>query len=217
VVTSQKATDWDSYYTSVPATAKLTRRYSSAVLLDAIRRYASPQASGHGLAIVEIGGANSCFLEAILAGVKCKSYDVVDTNQYGLSLLHQRFGSNPVVRPRRESVLALSPDARADLVFSVGLVEHFDPENTRKAVLAHFDLLRPGGTVIITFPTPTLLYRATRKLIEIAGLWKFHDERPLQPPEVASAIRERGEILYEKMMWPLMLTQYLLVARKRLE
>ena len=214
-MTSQKATDWDRYYTSVPPTAKLTRRYSSAVLLDAVRRYAAPRDPREGLAIVEIGGANSCFLDAILAGVNCRSYDVIDTNQYGLSLLEKRFGTNPVVRPIRQSVLTLSPDERSDLVFSVGLVEHFDPENTRKAVLAHFDLLRPGGIAIITFPTPTLLYRATRKLIEMLGMWKFPDERPLKPSEVAAVIRERGDILCEKMMWPLMLTQYLIVARKR--
>ena len=217
MLTSQKATDWDRYYTSVPATAKLTRRYSTSVLLKAIRRYATPRAQAEGLAIVEIGGANSCFLEAILAGVNCRSYEIIDTNQYGLSLLQERFGNNPVVRPHKQSVLALSPDERSDMVFSVGLVEHFDPENTRKAVLAHFDLLRPGGTAIITFPAPTLLYRATRKLIEMLGMWKFHDERPLAPPEVAAAIRQRGEIVWEKMMWPLILTQYLMVARKRLE
>lgn len=51
----------------------------------------------------------------------------------------------------------------------------------------------------------------------MAGMWKFHDERPLEPPEVAAAIRERGDIVCEKMMWPLMLTQYVIVARKRLE
>jgi SAM-dependent methyltransferase len=187
------------------------------VLLGAIRRYAAAAVAGDGLRIVEIGGANSCFLDAILAGVNCRSYEVIDTNQYGLALLEKRFGNNPVVRPTRQSVLALSPDGRSDLVFSVGLVEHFDPENTRKAVLAHFDLLRPGGTAIITFPTPTWLYRVARKLIEMLGMWKFHDERPLEPSEVAAAIRERGDILWEKMMWPLILTQYLIVARKRLE
>jgi hypothetical protein len=185
------------------------------VLVDAIRRYALPHPMDKGLSIVEIGGANSCFLDAILAQVNCRSYEIIDTNQYGLSLIEKRFGNNPVVRPIRQSVLALSPDERSDLVFSVGLVEHFDRENTRKAVLAHFDLLRTGGTAIVTFPTPTLLYRVTRKLIEMLGMWKFHDERPLQRAEVAAAIRERGDILCEKMMWPLILTQYLIVARKK--
>ena len=102
----------------------------------------------------------------------------------------------------------------ADVVFSVGLVEHFHQAETRAAVLAHFDAVRAGGIVILTFPTPTLLYRASRKAIEAAGQWKFPDERPLQASEVLAAVRERGEILFEKILWPLVLTQYLVAARK---
>jgi glycosyltransferase involved in cell wall biosynthesis/SAM-dependent methyltransferase len=207
------ATDWDRYYTSVPATAKLTRRYTTAALLDAIRRFAGP-AAGEELSILEIGGANSCFLDNILAGVRCARYDIVDTNRYGLELLEKRLGDNPAVHLHQQSVLGLSMDRQSDVVFSVGLVEHFDPPRTREAVRAHFDALRPGGTLIVTFPTPTLLYRATRGLIEVLGLWKFHDERPLMPKEVSDAIGERGEVVYQKTLWPLILTQHLMVARK---
>jgi predicted SAM-dependent methyltransferase len=95
------------------------------------------------------------------------------------------------------------------------LVEHFNREQTKAAVLAHFDYLRPGGTAIITFPSPTLLYRATRGLIEALGMWKFPDERPLEPQEVMGTVRLRADVQGEKMLWPLMLTQYMIVARKR--
>jgi putative flippase GtrA len=206
------ATDWDRYYTSVPATAKLTRKYTTATLLDAIRRFAG--SGKERLSILEIGGANSCFLDAIMAGVGCARYDVVDTNRYGLDLLEKRVGQSDVVHLHQQSVMAMDLEQPADVVFSVGLVEHFDPEGTRAAVLAHFDALKPGGTLIVTFPTPTWLYRTTRGLIEMIGMWKFHDERPLKPEEVAKSIRERGEVLFEKTMWPLVLTQYVIVARK---
>jgi glycosyltransferase involved in cell wall biosynthesis len=208
------ATDWDSYYTSVPATAKLTRRYTTARLIEAIRRYVTPASPGGRLSIVEIGGANSCFVDRILAEVPCGSYDIVDTNQYGLSLLEKR-GLGDVVRLHQQSVLALSLDTPADLVFSVGLVEHFDRGRTREAILAHFEALRPGGVAIITFPRPTLLYRITRRAIEVAGMWKFFDERPLEPEEVIAAIREAADVMYQKTLWPLFLTQQLIVARKR--
>jgi SAM-dependent methyltransferase len=211
----QTATDWDHYYANVPATAKLTRRYTTAALLNAIRRHVTPAAADGMLAIVEIGGANSCFLDSILESVKCGSYDVVDTNQYGLSLLAQRLANNRVVRLHQQSVLALSLAESADLVFSVGLVEHFDRRTTREAVLAHFDALRPGGVAIITFPRPTFLYRVTRRMIEIMGMWKFPDERPLDRPEVLDAMRERGDVVYQKLLWPLFLTQQLIVAKKR--
>ena len=85
----------------------------------------------------------------------------------------------------------------------------------RQAILSHFRLLRPGGTAIITFPTPTLLYRVARRSIEALGKWKFHDERPLMPEEVLAAISERAGVLARKTMWPLILTQHVVVARKR--
>src|SRR5262249_57169559 len=73
------ATNWDEYYTRVPSTAKLTRRYPTRVLIDALRRRATAKGPG-GLSIVEIGGANSCFMDEILRAVACRSYDVIDTN-----------------------------------------------------------------------------------------------------------------------------------------
>lgn len=210
------ATDWSSYYKAVPYTAKLARRYTTAVLLQSIQLFCRPKQGTSGLAIVEIGGANSCFLDAILSNVDCSSYDVVDTNEYGLSLLANRLGpSESRVRLHNQSVLALTLHSQADLVFSVGLVEHFNPRETRDAVLAHFALLRPGGTAIITFPTPTPLYRATRGLIQMLRMWKFPDERPLPPQEVLSTVREHADLLHEKTLWPLLLTQELIVAKKR--
>jgi len=182
------------------------------VLPALIATSASP--SFTGLAITEIGGANSCFLDAILTNIRPRSYDVVDTNAFGLSLLAKRVGDSATVRLHEQSVLQMSLPPTADVVYSVGLVEHFDVQRTREAVLAHFNIVRPGGLVVITFPTPTLLYRATRGLIESVGMWKFHDERPLPPQEVLATVRERGEILEEKILWPLMLTQYLVVARR---
>ena len=205
-------TAWDKYYAKVPGTAKLTRKYTTAVLIDAIRTHGEPSGN-QGLSLIEIGGANSCFVDHILRDVSCRVYDVFDTNQYGLSLLEKRY-SGDVVRLHQQSVLAMAVETPADLVFSVGLVEHFDPEETRQAVLAHFDAVRPGGTVVITFPTPTLLYRIARTCIELIGMWKFHDERPLYPAEVIAAVKERGEVVLRKTLWPLILTQHLIVARK---
>jgi SAM-dependent methyltransferase len=184
-------------------------------LLDAIRRHARAGSSDGRLSIVEIGGANSCFLDAILSRIPCRSYDVIDTNEYGISLLSAKAGGGKVVRLHKRSVLDAPLHVSADLVFSVGLVEHFSPSETRAAVLAHFDYLRPGGTVLITFPTPTGLYRITRWFIEALGMWRFPDERPLEPREVMDAVRMRGDAICEKMLWPLMLTQYMIVARKR--
>jgi SAM-dependent methyltransferase len=210
---ANQVTDWNQYYRNVPPTARLTRKYTTAVLVSMIRRYGVPLETS-GLAIVEIGGANSCFIDPIMATIGTRLYNVIDTNELGLSLLAERCGVTRLVGLFHQNVLDLSYDGKADLVFSVGLIEHFTPADTRRAILAHFDVLRPGGIVIITFPTPTLLYRVTRRLIEMCGMWKFPDERPLLPAEVLASIGERGEILCRKTLWPQVLTQHLVVARK---
>lgn len=208
------ATDWDRYYTHVPLTARITRRYSTAVLMDAIKRYAPSISGDQRPSFIEIGGANSCFLDSILSKIGCRSYDVIDTNRYGLALLEKKTGRGGLVRLHEQSVLELSVNIQADIVFSIGLVEHFDIAQTRRAVLAHFDVARPGGIVIITFPTPTLLYRVARTIIEVLGMWRFPDERPLRPAEVIAAVNAQGEVLEQKTLWPLILTQHIIVARK---
>ena len=207
-------TDWDQYHAKVPAVARLTRRYTARVMLHAIRRYVAPSAPGEQLAVVEIGGGNSCFLDSITAAMPCRSYDVVDPSPYGLSLLAKRVGTNSVVRLHERSVLEFAPEESADLVFSVGLVQYFDRATTLQAVRAHFDALRPGGIAILTFPTPTLLYRFSRGFLELIGKWRFHDERPLDPSEVREALGGSGEVLVQKTLWPLVLTQELIVAKK---
>jgi hypothetical protein len=212
-VAAKRATDWDLYYRSVPITAHLTRRYTQSVLISLMRRFTRDR--GEPAALIEIGGANSCFLDAILAAIRPRAYHVIDRNRYGLSLLEKRLHGRGDVFLHQADVLQLKSEGlRGDLVFSIGLVEHFDPEGTWRAIRAHFDLLYTGGYAIISFPTPTLLYRTARAIVEALGAWKFPDERPLQPEEVRDAVSDFGEVVFEKILWPLILTQHLIVVRK---
>jgi len=206
------ATDWTRYYRAVPFTARLTRKYTAGVLVNALTKYRSP--SGGGV-IVELGGANSCFLDRIVAELNPAAYHVVDNNDYGLNMLHQRRDKPPQVRLHRGDIFKLDLDFRADAVFSIGLIEHFDPAGTRDAVRKHFDLLRPGGYAILSFPTPTALYRAARGVTEFFGLWNFPDERPLPRREVLESVAPFGEVVHEKTLWPLVYTQHMVVVRKR--
>jgi SAM-dependent methyltransferase len=203
-------TDWDSYYASPYRTASLTRKHTSAVLVGLMRKNSGPQAS-----ILEFGGANSCFIDQVLEEVHPTRYDVIDNNQLGLDLLKSRYPGDNRVSVRQGDALAISePERLYDIVFSVGLIEHFDLAGTARVVAAHFDFLRPGGTAIITFPTPTWLYRGVRRLAEVTNNWIFHDERPLGLPEFERAVADLGEVKSARILWPLILTQYCVEVRK---
>jgi hypothetical protein len=166
------------------------------------------------LHIVEIGGANSCFVDKILAGVRPARYHIIDNNRYGLDLLQNRNFQSAGVSWALGDVLDLPSQPFADVVYSVGLVEHFDPSQTAEAIRGHFRLAKEGGYVIISFPTPTWLYRITRTVVEAAGMWKFPDERPLMRDEVALVMSQYGDIIWEKTLWPLVFTQHMIVVRK---
>lgn len=207
---SPESTDWTEYYAHVPPTARMTRRYTTSVLVRALTRYSPPNVN----TIVEIGGANSCFVDSILRGLRPEQYRVIDTNEHGLELLRKRFPDSTRVQARNADVLDLSAESDpADVVFSVGLVEHFSVSDTARAVRAHFDLVREGGLVVISFPTPTKLYRAARAVCEAVGVWRFPDERPLDIEEVMSVAGERGAVVFSKTLWPLVFTQHMIAVK----
>jgi hypothetical protein len=198
------ATNWDNYYRSPTPTAHLTRRYTARTLVECMRNF-----GGKIDQLVEFGGANSCFLDSVRAGIAPREYHVIDTNAYGLSLLEGRG-----VIPHQQDCRVVSREMEADLAFSIGLIEHFDRAGTREAVASHFRALKPGGCAIISFPTPTLLYRIARRIAEAAGAWKFPDERPLDRSEVIDAANAWGRLEFEKILWPIVFTQRLMVFRK---
>lgn len=212
------STDWNRYYSASIGFASITRWLSSHKILRLLRRNCD---STYPLAICELGGANSCFIQILCQGLLVERYHVIDSCSHGLQLLHKKRPQAHVqLSWEMGDVLLPQPSAAMpfDLVFSVGLIEHFDKAGTRHAIAAHFAKVRPGGLVLITFPTPTLVYRCLRALAERLGQWKFPDERPLQQVEVRECCRAHGQVLHESLNYGAIFTQaYVLVRAKGLQ
>ncbi len=204
------ATDWDSYYQSTPRYTSITRKISENKLIGLFKSYTKGS-----IKICELGGANSCFVDAICSRLSVASYHIVDLNEFGLSLLARK-RPNTDLTWELGSVLDDAPNGeRHDIVFSVGLIEHFEREATKQAVKHHFERCTKGGVVLITFPTPTAPYRAIRGAAERLGKWSFPDERPLHFDEVISAGQGYGELIHSSINWMIGLTQGYVVFRKK--
>jgi hypothetical protein len=211
----QRATDWDEYYAKPFASAKLTRRYTGNWLKAAIGIYLAGKPE---IELIEFGGANSCFFRALVDSLPISRYEVADLNEKGLRLFEQQARDVPSVRTaaHRVNLLTDTPSLPlADVVFSVGLIEHFTPEGTREVARRHFSCVKEDGIVIITAPTPTWLYRLTRGAAEQIGVWKFPDERPLSADEMLKSGEEFGSPVLSRTLWPLVLTQQAIVWRAR--
>jgi Methyltransferase domain len=206
-------TDWDAYYSSPYKTAAYSRKITSGKLVKLLKRFITDSVSG--IKIAELGGANSCFYEMINNRFNPKEYLIVDNNQTGLKKTLERSGNSVNISVKNEDVL--NPDInqeKYDIVFSVGLIEHFSREDTQKCIATHFDYLKGNGICIVTFPTPTWLYKITRRCAELLGIWIFYDERPLTINEVTEQINKYGNISHKSITWSIFLTQGVIVARK---
>jgi hypothetical protein len=205
-------TDWNLYYEKPYPSAKYTRKIMERQIITNLKNF-TPSAAGSST-ILELGGANSCFLEGLLGNIHPKEYTVVDNNEVGLRKLGQRLKDRSNVHLINANIFDLSMKESTDIAFSVGLIEHFTPEGTRRAIKAHFDAVKPGGIVLLTFPTSTWLYHCTRFIAELFGAWIFTDERPLHKTEVLDTVGSLGSVLNVKTIWPMFLTQTIVVAKK---
>jgi 2-polyprenyl-3-methyl-5-hydroxy-6-metoxy-1,4-benzoquinol methylase len=204
-------TNWDQYYSSPAITSFLTRKITTHKLISILNKYY--KSSLKEANILELGGANSCFYDSLWCSLTPRTYTIIDNNDEGLKRFRQNHPDSNNTFLIKQDLLSNGSflDNKYDIVFSVGLIEHFSPEDTRKIIHAHFKVLNPGGLVVIAFPISTWLYRTARRVIEYFGLWAFPDERPLTFAEVNAEISTSAVKKHEIINWSIILTQGIVV------
>lgn len=205
--------DWSQYYSNekfkVPPFI-VNILYNK--FANAFRKYLPEDSKD--LKVVELGGADSCVFELFMKDFSIAEYHIVDNNKVGMDKLRRR---------KSEKVFAHELDLfkiesnfiskKPDVVFSAGLIEHFEKNETAICVKKHFELVRPGGLVLISFPTPTIVYKGFRKLLEKTGRFPPLFERPLMLEEIKSAVAPYGKIISSEKIWSTILTQYFVVVK----
>ena len=207
------ATDWTRYYESPFPAAHITRRITAHRIAKMVLA-AGGFPDRHGR-IIELGGGNSAFCGMFMRRLCASHYTVVDSNLRGVELFEAN-RPGPEAKAICSDILALDSASipPADLVFSVGLVEHFFPEEMKIAFRRHFELAKPGGLVLITFPTPTFSYRIIRRTAEALGIWRFPDEHPIPLEDAVRLCAEHGDVLAKRLNRAILLTQGIVLARK---
>ena len=202
-----KQTNWEQYYHSPLPTSFYSRAVVRKHLLGMIR--ATKQKKDFSIA--ELGGGGSCFYEKIKKKFPISEYTIYDSCLAGIQSFLRKYPNGKAVRA---DLLTYQTEKKYDLVFSVGLIEHFPIEKTALMIRKHFEMTKPGGYVIIFFPTPTLLYSITRKLAELVGVWQFPDERPVTPDEALKTANHWGTFMKGYTIRANILSQYAALYRK---
>lgn len=213
----QQKCDWTSYYSDHKYRApefiikKLWKNYRGLLKKHAYQEIYNK----NDLVIAELGGADSHFYELFLDELNISSYNVIDNNEFGLQM--SKNTNSSVLCLHNFDLLKDDPsklNVCADLVFSAGLIEHFTPENTRTIIESHFSLLKSGGIAFVSFPTPTLVYKAFRCFLEKVDRFPPLYERPLHPDEVIETVQKYGVVLDNIRIYSTLLTQQVILVKK---
>nr|WP_258443080.1 glycosyltransferase [Helicobacter sp. 16-1353] len=212
---SARATDWEKYYSKRKNNnfkiSNITRKISATMILNLLKKYKNIHR------ICEFGGGDSCFYKDFRESYANADYIVFDNSKKGVDSFNNKYATKS---PHKQKAILFNLleskaiDSSFDVVFSAGLIEHFNKTNTRAMCIKHFEFAKSGGIVLITYPTPTLLYRVIRSILEKLNLWEFHDERALLFDEVNATCEEYGELLSRKLNFAIGLTQEILVYKK---
>lgn len=201
-------TNWDLYYKKNPPKIILRgRKIHEDMLVDILgeKRFNSA---------LEFGGANSKIAERFSNEYRIPQFLIVDNNKYGLELTKKN-AKVKNLHTKWANILSLNITKQFDLVYSIGLIEHFNVKDTKKAILKHIEATKKGGYILLSFPTPTLQYRVVRFGLELLGLWGFPDERPLDIDEVLKVLKKFSEIEDVRINRKLLATQAVVLARKK--
>jgi SAM-dependent methyltransferase len=137
---------WSEY--SLPAEVRKGWRLLYDVLTDAIDKHLPAGPEVHTL---EIGGAPGGWL-AYFARAHGHQVQLLDISEVGVRAAQENFRllGLPPIKTVLGDMFSDVPVEPVDVVFSIGLIEHFD--NLDTAVAAHAKFVKPGGLLIIACP-----------------------------------------------------------------
>lgn len=145
------------------------------------------------ITILELGCGTGYTNKWLCRKYKVKKITLVDSNERMLNIAAKTLSKELC---KKEFIKAdffrLKSEEKYDLVHSQGVIEHFEPKKRLELLKKHADLTKAEGYCVIYFPTPTFTYVLLRKIMEILGIWIFHDEVPLKKGTVTEEMESFG-------------------------
>lgn len=162
---------WSNYWASVDNVAPWDTL--SEIILASLQRECRSLSDTE---ILEAGcGTGRISHRLALAGAKVTCLDIT---QEALDLAQTVFGETPC-QLRLGSILDMPKDAKSDLVWNAGVIEHFTTEDQRLAISEFLAILNPGGKVVIYTPySRSPVYRLGKFILECLGRWPYGVEIP---------------------------------------
>jgi len=164
---SEKTTNqyWDKIYSFQPKSLMPLNLFAgSRNLLRLFKKHIKP-----GMEVLEIGCAPGNYLAYITKNLKA-NVSGVDYSIRGIALSHKLFDAFNIKGDLRcEDIFTTTfPFNSFDFVYSNGVIEHFD--EPKDIIRRHIELLKPGGTALITVPNYRGIYGRLQRYFDYENL-----------------------------------------------
>lgn len=139
---------WDKYWSGVALPMEIERGKNRAddAILDVIERFVRLR----GASVIEIGGAPGQYLAYLHRYHRVEAH-VLDYSEVGCAKTGENFRLlRYPLQVHHADLFSDEPVGLFDVVYSLGLVEHF--ADLSGVVARHVRLVRPGGTLIVGCP-----------------------------------------------------------------
>ena len=203
-----KVTNWKKYYSKKPLKIVEKKRLNNINYILKVLK----ENNFKGGKVLEYGGGNSSVAEAISKNYNIDKFTIVDSNEYGIELLDNKNIKN--LNKKCESIFDYNDKIEYDLIYSVGLIEHFQGKELEKCIKRHFKYAKNNSLVLFTFPVPKMKYKVIRFIYEIFNKWQYTDEVPLKKVYVEYLLKKHGKILYSEVNKGLILPQAIILVKK---
>ena len=203
-----KVTNWKKYYSKKPLKIVEKKRLNNINYILKVLK----ENNFKGGKVLEYGGGNSSVAEAISKNYNIDKFTIVDSNEYGIELLDNKNIKN--LNKKCESIFDYNDKIEYDLIYSVGLIEHFQGKELEKCIKRHFKYAKNNSLVLFTFPVPKMKYKVIRFIYEIFNKWQYTDEVPLKKVYVEFLLKKHGKILYSEVNKGLILPQAIILVKK---
>lgn len=158
--------EWNRYWKGIelPLEVKRGINRTDDIILDTLERFAPLR----GTQVLEVGGAPGQFLAYLLRHHDIQGH-VLDYSDVGCEQTHANLSALGLTAfVHQADLFANTFEQRFDVVYSLGLVEHF--EDFEQVVAKHVALVKPGGTLVLGCPnfrgpTAWALRRVAPKLL----------------------------------------------------
>ena len=156
-------------------------------LFDLMARYVPG-----GSRILEVGAGGSHTLGSLARRLGCEAYGI-EPDMAGITstlTLAATEGANVEMVRGDGFVLPFAGDA-FDVVYSLGLIEHFAPRESTALLAEQVRVCRPGGRVLVSVPNLLNLPHTLNKLV-LAKRYTFYPERSYTPGQLRAALEAAG-------------------------